>query len=135
MRSLHGLVAIAVGLAMALSAVACGDDDSSSGGGKLSNGGSGGTGGTVDPPDCAITDLGAPTCVTCVGVAVASCGNVALQCFGGGELLTCVRDAGCAALGQQPPLDMGCILSNCGDEMLDANTCMNACPQYVACFK
>jgi len=137
MKALKGLLAIAAGVALSLSAVACGDDDSSTGG-KLSGGGAGGTGGTggvVVPPSCTSSDLGNPTCVSCVGLAMTSCPNVALQCFSGGELFTCVEDAGCFSLDQQPALDMGCVLSNCGAHMLAVNVCLGACPQYTACFR
>ncbi|HWV38957.1 MAG TPA: hypothetical protein VN033_10835 [Vulgatibacter sp.] len=144
MRALTLPLAISAAALLSLSAVACGGDEPSSSGGGLSNGGDGGSGGSggaggtgggggaVVPPACTSANLGDPACVSCVGMAMATCPNLAMQCFSDGALFTCMETAGC--LDQLPP-DMGCVLSNCGQEMLAVNSCLAACPAYVACFR
>lgn len=143
-------LSLAAVLALAMSAVACGDESSTGGGlsgggsggtgtaaggsggtgGKGGSGGSGGAGG--GGPACTVTDLATPTCAACVGGAVLACPVVAFGCFSSsGPLQTCVEDAGCL----DGDVDAGCILANCGMEFLAVNACMGACPQYVACFR
>ncbi|HEY0840436.1 MAG TPA: hypothetical protein VGD74_09650 [Vulgatibacter sp.] len=145
------ILAVTATLALALAGSACGDDPSSGSG--LSEGGAGGTdpgtggsggaggggtggvggsGGGGGSPACTVGSLSQPPCVSCVGAAVLTCPTVAFACLGGGgPLQACAEDAGCLD-GQ---IDVGCILSNCGPELLAVNACMSACPAYVGCFR
>lgn len=147
------ILSLAACLALALAAAACGDDDSSAGsglsgggsggsdpgtggtggaGGSGGSGGAGGIGGAGGSPACTPGTLSQPPCASCVGAAVLTCPTVAFGCLAnGGPLQTCAEDAGCL----DGSLDVACILSNCGLELLAVNACMSACPQYVACFK